>query len=245
MKEFSSRVAIVTGGNRGIGLATALAFAREGAAVVVVGRSTEANRAVVEEIQAVGGQACHYAVDVADAAGIENMVTEVQSRYGRIDILVNNAGVCQWKVPFEELTDGDWDTTLNVNVKGIVHSVRPLIPIFKEQQYGKIVNIASMAGQMGSIFTTADYAASKAAVLNMTMTLAKALASHQVNVNAVAPGFIHTDMTDGISVKTSSIPLGRVGDPEDVAEAVLFLASDRARYITGATIDVNGGWFMR
>lgn len=245
MKEFSSRVAIVTGGNRGIGRATALAFSREEAAVVVVGRSAEANQAVVEEIQAAGGQACGYALDVADAAAAEAMVREVRERYGRIDILVNNAGICQWKVPFEELTDEGWDTTLSVNVKGIVHSVRPLIPIFKEQQYGKIVNISSMAGQMGSIFTTADYAASKAAVLNMTMTLAKALAPYQVNVNAVAPGFIHTHMTEAISVKTSSIPLGRVGEPEDVAEAVLFLASDRARYITGATIDVNGGWFMR
>ena len=246
MLELEDKVAIVTGGNQGIGRATALRLAEAGAKVVVASRNQERNRQVAAEIeQHFQRQAVPLAVDVAERQAVEALVEKVIEEFGQVDILVNNAGICRLSQPFEELEDEAWDAVLDVNVKGVLHCVRAVIPLFKEQKAGKIVNVASLAGEVGGIATAADYVASKAAVIGLTKSLARYLGPYQVNVNAVAPGFIRTSMTEAMQIDVGGIPLRSVGEPEDVAEAICFLASSRSRYITGTTLDVNGGLYMK
>ena len=246
MLELEDKVAIVTGGNQGIGRATALRLAEAGAKVVVASRNQERNRQVAAEIeQRFQRQALPLAVDVAERQAVEALVEKVIEEFGQVDILVNNAGICRLSQPFEELEDAAWDAVLDVNVKGVLHCVRAVIPLFKEQKAGKIVNVASLAGEVGGIATAADYVASKAAVIGLTKSLARYLGPYQVNVNAVAPGFIRTSMTESMQIDVGGIPLRSVGEPEDVAEAICFLASSRSRYITGTTLDVNGGLYMK
>ena len=246
MLELEDKVAIVTGGNQGIGRATALRLAEAGAKVVVASRNQERNRQVAAEIeQRFQRQALPLAVDVAERQAVEALVEKVIEEFGQVDILVNNAGICRLSQPFEELEDAAWDAVLDVNVKGVLHCVRAVIPLFKEQKAGKIVNVASLAGEVGGIATAADYVASKAAVIGLTKSLARYLGPYQVNVNAVAPGFIRTSMTEAMQIDVGGIPLRSVGEPEDVAEAICFLASSRSRYITGTTLDVNGGLYMK
>ena len=246
MLELQDKVAIVTGGNQGIGRATALRLAEAGAKVVVASRNQERNRQVAAEIeQRFQRQAVPLAVDVAERQAVEALVEKVIEEFGQVDILVNNAGICRLSQPFEELEDAAWDAVLDVNVKGVLHCVRAVIPLFKEQKAGKIVNVASLAGEVGGIATAADYVASKAAVIGLTKSLARYLGPYQVNVNAVAPGFIRTSMTESMQIDVGGIPLRSVGEPEDVAEAICFLASSRSRYITGTTLDVNGGLYMK
>ena len=246
MMKLQDKVAIVTGGNQGIGRAAALRLAEAGAKVVVASRNQERNRQVAAEIeQRFQRQALPLAVDVAERQAVEALVEKVIEEFGQVDILVNNAGICRLSQPFEELEDEAWDAVLDVNVKGVLHCVRAVIPLFKAQNAGKIVNVASLAGEVGGIATAADYVASKAAVLGLTKSLARYLGPYQVNVNAVAPGFIRTSMTEAMQIDVGGIPLRSVGEPEDVAEAICFLASPRSRYITGTTLDVNGGLYMK
>lgn len=246
MMKLQDKVAIVTGGNQGIGRAAALRLAEAGAKVVVASRNQERNRQVAAEIeQRFQRQALPLAVDVAERQAVEALVEKVIEEFGQVDILVNNAGICRLSQPFEELEDAAWDAVLDVNVKGVLHCVRAVIPLFKEQKAGKIVNVASLAGEVGGIATAADYVASKAAVIGLTKSLARYLGPYQVNVNAVAPGFIRTSMTESMQIDVGGIPLRSVGEPEDVAEAICFLASSRSRYITGTTLDVNGGLYMK
>ena len=246
MMKLQDKVAIVTGGNQGIGRATALRLAEAGAKVVVASRNQVRNRQVAAEIeQRFQRQAVPLAVDVAERQAVEALVEKVIEEFGQVDILVNNAGICRLSQPFEELEDAAWDAVLDVNVKGVLHCVRAVIPLFKEQKAGKIVNVASLAGEVGGIATAADYVASKAAVIGLTKSLARYLGPYQVNVNAVAPGFIRTSMTESMQIDVGGIPLRSVGEPEDVAEAICFLASSRSRYITGTTLDVNGGLYMK
>lgn len=246
MLELEDKVAIVTGGNQGIGRATALRLAEAGAKVVVASRNQERNRQVAAEIeQRFQRQALPLAVDVAGRQAVEALVEKVIEEFGHVDVLVNNAGIYRLSQPFEELEDAAWDTVLDVNVKGVLHCVRAVIPLFKAQKAGKIVNVASLAGEVGGIATAADYVASKAAVIGLTKSLARYLGPYQVNVNAVAPGFIRTSMTEAMQIDVEEIPLRSVGEPEDVAEAICFLASSRSRYITGTTLDVNGGLYMK
>ena len=246
MMKLQDKVAIVTGGNQGIGRAAALRLAEAGAKVVVASRNQERNRQVAAEIeQRFQRQALPLAVDVAERQAVEALVEKVIEEFGHVDVLVNNAGICRLSQPFEELEDAAWDAVLDVNVKGVLHCVRAVIPLFKEQKAGKIVNVASLAGEVGGIATAADYVASKAAVIGLTKSLARYLGPYQVNVNAVAPGFIRTSMTESMQIDVGGIPLRSVGEPEDVAEAICFLASSRSRYITGTTLDVNGGLYMK
>ena len=246
MLELQDKVAIVTGGNQGIGRATALRLAEAGALVVVASRNQDRNREVAAEIEYLfQKEALPLAVDVSDRQAVETLVEAVVNKFGHVDILVNNAGICRLSQPFEELEDAAWDAVLDVNVKGVLHCVRAVIPFFKTQKAGKIVNVASLAGEVGGIATAADYVASKAAVIGLTKSLARYLGPYQVNVNAVAPGFIRTSMTAAMQIDVGGIPLRSVGEPEDVAEAICFLASSRSRYITGTTLDVNGGLYMK
>ena len=246
MLELQDKVAIVTGGNQGIGRATALRLAEAGALVVVASRNQDRNREVAAEIEHLfQKEALPLAVDVSDRQAVETLVEAVVNKFGHVDILVNNAGICRLSQPFEELEDAAWDSVLDVNVKGVLHCVRAVIPFFKTQKAGKIVNVASLAGEVGGIATAADYVASKAAVIGLTKSLARYLGPYQVNVNAVAPGFIRTTMTEAMTINVETIPLRSIGEAEDVAEAICFLASPRSRYITGTTLDVNGGLYMK
>ena len=167
------------------------------------------------------------------------------AEFGTIDILVNNAGICNLSQPFEDIDEDKWDQVMDVNLKGILYCVKAVIPVLKKQNSGSIINVASLAGEVGGIATSADYVASKAAVIGLTKSLARYLGQYNVNVNAVAPGFIATEMTKEMSIPVNAIPMRRVGRPEDVADGITFLASERASYITGITLDINGGVFMK
>ena len=244
--NLSEKIAIITGGNQGIGLATATALAAAGATVIIAARKEAAGQQAVTSIQAkYPGQAYFYKVDITDPAAVNKMMQAIQEKFGHIDILVNNAGICNLSLPFEDLSIESWDRVMDVNVKGLVHCIKAVIPLFKKQEKGKIINIASLAGEVGGIATSADYVASKAAVIGITKSLARYLGPYNINVNAVAPGFIATDMTAAMSIPTGSIPLRRSGQPDDVANGIVFLASDRADYITGTTLDINGGLYMK
>jgi 3-oxoacyl-[acyl-carrier protein] reductase len=243
------KVSIVTGGAAGIGEATALALAREGAHVAVLdldGRRAEMVSAAIREI---GRKSIPIRVDVSSSEEVDHSVQRVLKEFGRIDILVNNAGICQVVSSIEKITEQDWDRMLAINLKGVFLFSKAVMGIMKGQKSGKIINMGSLAGKVGGIATGAHYAASKAGVLCFTKSLAKELAPFGVHVNAIAPGVIETDMTRMITGGDwenylSIIPLGRIGLVEELAKVVVFLASDDASYITGEIIDVNGGQFM-
>jgi 3-oxoacyl-[acyl-carrier protein] reductase len=244
--ELHGRSALVTGGSRGIGRACCLALARAGARVAVNYRvETPSAHLLVEEIESAGGEAFALAADVAQRADAEMLVDETVARFGGIDILVNNAGI--WKgAPVEEISDGEWAEMLGINLTGSFHCVRAAVPPMKEARSGRIVNIASTAGQRGEA-DHAHYAATKGAIIAMTKSLAVELAPFGILVNAVAPGWTVTDMTreDLLGPRREAIlktiPLGRAASPEDVAGAVVFLCSDLATFITGEVLNVNGG----
>ena len=246
MIELHGRAALVTGGSRGIGRACCLALARAGARIAVNYRvETPSAHLLVEEIEAAGGEAFALSADVAQRADAEMLVDETVARFGSVDILVNNAGI--WKgAPIEEISDGEWQEMLGINLPGPFHCVRAAVPAMKEARSGRIVNIASTAGQRGEA-DHAHYAATKGAIIAMTKSLAVELAPFGVLVNAVAPGWTVTDMTrDDLmgprrEAILKTIPLGRAATPEDVAGAVVFLCSDLASFITGEVLNVNGG----
>ncbi len=241
------KVAIVTGGAQGIGRAIAEALAEDGADIVVAdldpGRSQEA----VAAIETVGRKALNVKVNVADFNDTKAMAEQVLKEWGKIDILVNNAGITRDGLLLR-MKEEDWNLVLQVNLNGTFHCTKAVLQAMTKQRFGRIVNIASIVGAMGNV-GQANYAASKAAVIGFTKTVAREYASRSVTVNAVAPGFIDTAMTQGLppDVKEAlqkQIPLGRLGLPSDIAAAVKFLVSDAASYITGQVLHVNGGMLM-
>ncbi|MHC1719022.1 MAG: SDR family NAD(P)-dependent oxidoreductase [Acidaminococcaceae bacterium] len=244
--NLENKVAIVTGGNQGIGYATAASLAAAGASVVIMARNAKINREAVNSINSLyPSKASAEELDVTSKESVKKSFEKVYLEFGHLDILVNNAGICNLSQPFENIDVDKWDQVMDVNLKGILYCVKTVIPIFKKQNSGKIVNVASLAGEVGGIATSADYVASKAAVIGLTKSLARYLGQYNVNVNAVAPGFIATEMTKEMSIPMDAIPLRCVGRPKDVADGITFLASERARYITGTTLDINGGVFMK
>jgi 3-oxoacyl-[acyl-carrier protein] reductase len=246
--SLSNKVAIVTGSGRGIGKAIALRLAEAGASVVVndVGDAAPVE-AVVSEIKAMGGQALAVLADVSSASEVERLVAEATSAYGRIDILVNNAGIARDQLLLR-MTEEEWDRVLAVDLKSVFLCTRAVLKYMVKERRGRIISIASIVGIVGNA-GQANYAAAKAGIIGFTRTVAKEVASRGITVNAVAPGFIDTEMTQGLKAEWKEelkkrIPLGRLGSPQDVAEAVAFLSSDAAGYITGQVLVVDGGMAM-
>jgi len=247
MKSFEGRVSIVTGASQGIGETIARELAAEGARVVLVDVQKDKLEAVAASIGAAGGLAEARVVDVGDTAAVEAVVAAVVAAHGRIDHLVNNAGITRDTL-LMRMKEEDWDAVLRVNLKGAFNFSRAVLRTMIAARYGRIVNIASVAGLMGNA-GQANYAASKAGVIALAKSLAREVGSRGITVNAVAPGFIATAMTDVLPEEVKKayleiIPLKKFGLPKDVASAVKFLVSDEAAYITGQVVSVNGGMYM-
>jgi 3-oxoacyl-[acyl-carrier protein] reductase len=245
--SLSGHVALVTGASRGIGQACALKLAQAGAAVAVAARNREKLNEVVAQVTAKGGKAAAFVMDVAEEEQIKAAFKAAIAEFGRVDILVNNAGITRDHLVLR-MKRGDWDSVLSTNLTSAYLCVQQAIGSMLKQRWGRVINITSIFGQVGQA-GQANYAASKAGIIGLTMALARELASRNITCNAVAPGFIETAMTAGLgddfkqnAVKT--IPLGRVGTPAEVANAVAFLASEEASYITGHVLNVNGGLLM-
>lgn len=241
------KIAIVTGASRGIGRSVSLALSAAGATIVAMDMDQAATDAVVAELKAGGGTALAVVGNVTLPADAENMVEMAVKEFGRVDILVNNAGITRDNI-FIRMKDEDWDAVLGVNLKGAFLCSRAAAKVMVKQRSGRIINIASVVGQMGNA-GQANYCASKAGLIGLTKSNARELAKRNITVNAVAPGFIATAMTDALSDKvkaelTAQIPLERLGSSEDIANAVLFLASENSGYITGHVLSVNGGMYM-
>ena len=246
--RFKDQVAIITGAAKGIGRSIALALVKEGAKVVLVDVDGEVLRNLQEEIEKRGGQALSVACDISTPSDVERMAEQGLKAFGRIDLLVNNAGIIR-RGTIETVSEEDWDRVIAVNLKGTFNCCKAVVGPMKRQRSGKIVNVSSIAGKLGDITSAPGYGSSKAGADALMKTLARQLAPSGIRVNAVAPHAIETEMSAQWSDERkreviTGIPLGRLGRPEDVAAAVLFLASDDASFITGEILDVNGGAFM-
>ncbi|SDM53978.1 3-oxoacyl-[acyl-carrier-protein] reductase [Psychrobacillus sp. OK028] len=248
MGKLDGKSAIVTGASRGIGKDIALYLAKEGAKVAVnYSGSKDRAEAVVEEIQAAGGEAFAIQANVDQADDVQNLISSTLEQFGSVDILVNNAGITRDNL-LMRMKEQEWDDVLNTNLKGVFLCTKAVTRQMMKQRAGRIINITSIVGVSGNA-GQANYVAAKAGVIGLTKSSAKELASRNITVNSVAPGFITTDMTDALpedikSQMLSQIPLAKFGNPEDIAKAVAFLASDDANYITGQTLHVNGGMYM-
>ncbi len=247
MSQLTGQIAVVTGAGRGIGRAIALKYAAAGADVVCVSRTAENSERVAGEIRALGRRAWAHAVDVSDSLAVAAAGEKILTECGRVDILVNNAGVTRDGL-LMRMSEADWDTVLNTNLKGAFLFTKAFARSFIKQRSGRILNVASVIGLIGNA-GQCNYAASKAALIGFTKSVARELASRGVTVNALAPGFIETDMTAVLKPETKTellkqIPLNCLGQPDDIAEAALFLASPAARYITGQVLTVDGGMVM-
>ena len=245
--SLNGQVAVITGASRGIGRAVALQLSQVGAAVVVTATTLEGAQRTADEIAAAGGKALAVKVDVSVAAEVEGLFKEAVSAFGKVDILVNNAGITKDGLLLR-MKESDWDAVIDVNLKGAFNCTREAAKLMSKARYGRIVNLSSVVGEMGNP-GQANYCASKAGMIGLTKSVAKELARRNVTVNAVAPGFIETDMTQELSEKAKEslqeqIPMGRLGSGDDIAAAVLFLVSDGAAYITGHVLSVNGGMYM-
>lgn len=240
-----NKIALITGAGRGIGRAIAIALAKEGAEVVInYNGSEERAKEVKQTIEENGGKASIYKCNVSDFAACEEMIKDIVKEYGHLDILVNNAGITKDGL-IMKMKEEDFDSVLNVNLKGTFNTIRHSARQMLKQRCGKIINISSVSGILGNV-GQANYAASKAGVIGLTKTMARELGSRGITVNAIAPGFVETEMTGVLSEEIrenacKQIILGRFGKPEDIANTAVFLASDKADYITGQVISVDGG----
>ncbi len=246
--KFEDKVALVTGAARGIGEAIALTLAREGAHVVVIDLDLAGAQRVAQEIEKLGRQARAIQADVSQRQDVRRLVGETVSAFGKVDILVNNAGVIR-RGTFVEHDPQAWEKVLSVNLGGTFNCTQEVVPLMIKQGSGKIINISSIAGKVGDLASAPSYGTSKGAINTFTLSLARELAPYGINVNAVAPHAIETDMSREWSAEkrrqiVASIPLKRLGKPEEVAAAVAFLASEGANFITGEILDVNGGYLM-
>jgi len=247
VQELSGHVALVTGASQGIGRACAVALSQAGAAVALAARNQEKLAAVAREINAKGGKAATFRMDVAQEDDIKAVVKGAIAQLGKIDILINNAGITRDTLVLR-MKRPDWDDVIATNLTGAHLCIQHVLSSMLKQRWGRIINITSIFGQMGQA-GQANYAASKAGLIGLTMAVAREVASRNITVNAVAPGYIETAMTEVLPPELREaalkvIPLGRVGSPEDVAHAVTFLASEQAAYITGHVLNVNGGMLM-
>ena len=244
MKRLENRVAIITGGTAGIGAATAIKFAQEGAKVILWARNAERGNAFVEKMKGMGLEAEFDAIDSSNYEAVCEAAKRVNDKYGKIDILINNAGITNDST-LKKMTVEQWQQVIDINLSGSFYCIKAITPYMLEKGYGRIVNASSVVALYGN-FGQTNYVATKAGLIGMTKTLARELGKKGITVNAVAPGFIETDMVakmpenvlDGMRAK---VPVGRLGQPEEIASAYLFLASEEAAYINGATLSVDGG----
>lgn len=245
-KEFLGKVALITGAVQGMGKSIALALARGGARVAANDLNLEKVKRVAEEI---GGETLPFQADVSNYREVERMIKKIEEKFHRIDILINNAAVLK-PTKFDQINEEEWDFVLDINLKGVFIVSRLVVPIMKKNRYGKIVNMSSSAGKNLSTLGGAHYTASKAGVLGLTRHMAKEVAPYGINVNAVCPGLIDTEMVrascsaEQLKRYEESFPISRLGTPEEVTQLVLFLVSDESSYITGASLDINGGDLM-
>jgi 3-oxoacyl-[acyl-carrier protein] reductase len=242
--RLTGKVAIITGGANGIGRETAFTFAREGALIVLADFDTAAGEAAAEKLREKGAEALFQKVDVSNRDSVDRMVNAAKDRFGKIDILINNAGITQ-DAMLTKMTAEQWQKVIDVNLSGVFHCTQAVVPHMIEQGKGKIINTSSIVGVNGNVGQT-NYAATKAGVIGMTKTWAKELGRKGICVNAVAPGFIETGMVAKVPEKVinqmiDKVPLQRLGQPTDIANAYLFLASDEADYVSGIVLEVNGG----
>ena len=247
MVSGNGRVALVTGASQGIGRACALALAQAGTQVALAARNQEKLAEVSAEIAAAGGEASIFALDIASEESIQSCAKAVLAHYGKVEILVNNAGITRDGLMLR-MKRADWDAVLSTNLTGAFLLTQAVLSSMLKARWGRIVNITSVVGETGQA-GQANYAASKAGLIGLTKSLARELASRNITANAVAPGYIETPMTEVLNEQQraammTQIPLARAGTPEDIAQAVAFLASDAASYITGHVLDVNGGMYM-
>jgi len=247
MFDLSNKVAVVTGASRGIGKSIAKAYARANAHVVCVSRTEKALTVVVEEIKKENGSASVFTCDVSDLQTFNNLIKDTGGTHGSVDILINNAGVTRDSL-IMRMSEDDWNTVIDTNLKGAFNGIKAVTRIMMKQRFGRIINISSVVGLVGNA-GQANYASAKAGLIGLTKAIAKELASRNITVNCIAPGYIATDMTNQMDDQTkdsliSQIPLGHIGSPDDIAATALFLASDEAGYITGQTITVDGGMIM-
>lgn len=248
MFSLQGKVALVTGASQGIGRATSLELAKAGAKVAVAARNTEKLAALVAEVRATGGEALAVTMDVADAAQVKSGFQQAISHFGRLDILVNNAGIARDGLALRMKLE-DWEAVLRTNLTGAHLCIQQALATMVRQRAGRIINVTSVVAEMGNA-GQANYVAAKAGLIGLTKAIAAEVASRNITVNAIAPGFISTPLTDVLAQKVKDemmarIPLARMGSDADVAATVVFLASDEAAYITGHVLDVNGGMYMR
>ena len=247
MSQLANQIAVVTGAGRGIGRAIALKFAAEGADIVCISRTAENSEKVANEIRGLGRKAWAHALDVADGNAVSAAAEKILSEAGRVDILVNNAGVTRDNL-LMRMSEEDWDTVLDTNLKGAFLLTKAFSRALIKQRSGRIINVGSVIGLMGNA-GQCNYAASKAGLFGFTRSVARELASRGITANAIAPGFVETDMTSGLSKEMrdgilKQIPLGSFGQPDDIANAALYLASPAGRYVTGQVLTVDGGMVM-
>ena len=241
--RLKNRVAIVTGGGQGIGRAICLRFASEGAHIAIAEQNRETAEVVAEQVRALGVLALPIRTDVSNGDAVREMVSQTLQTFERIDILVNNAGIFS-HTPIEACTEAEWDRIMAVNLKGPFLCSQAVMEVMRNQRYGRIINLGSVAGRVGGLFASAPYASSKAGVMCLTKSFARRLGEYGITINAIAPGVAETDMTKDHPEMIPQIPLGRVADPKEVANVALFLASDEGSYLTGVILDVNGGLLM-
>ena len=247
MFSLANKVAVVTGASRGIGSAIAHNLSKAGAKIVLISRNIDALKSVEAEIKSNGGDAISIAADVSNLQSFTDVVSQVVEIWGTVDILINNAGITRDNV-IMRLKEEDWDAVIDINLKGCFNGIKSVTRPMMKAKYGRIINITSVIGLMGNSGQS-NYAASKAGILGLTKSIAKELGSRNITVNAIAPGYIQTEMTDNLDETSKdnlikSIPLQRLGQPQEIADLVCFLASNKAAYITGQTLNVDGGMLM-